>query len=156
MRYNGIFVATESEQTVTTADVLIELGVPANTMIEIIRMWCSPAMNDAGPTDDMQEINIYSNDALATGGAGLTETELQGTGDVSLVTALGGPTQGSTPTVLYPDGFHLQNGWLYLPVPEERIRVVGAAAAAVGFKLSQAPESASEILSYGIIWGEIG
>lgn len=154
MRYNGIFVATESEQTVTTADVLIELQVPANTMMELIRAWCSPGMN-AAPSDEMQEINIYRNDALATGGTALTEEGVQGTEDVATVAALGGPSQGATPIVLYPDGFHLQNGWLYLPVPEERIRIVGGAAIALGFKLSQAPESASEILSYGMLWGEM-
>lgn len=33
---------------------------------------------------------------------------------------------GTLGNVLYPDSFNWQNGWLYLPVPEERIAVPGA------------------------------
>lgn len=157
MRYNGIFAAVESSQPYTTAAVLIALQVPADTQIEIIRAWCSAASNDP-PLDEMQEIELYVNDANSTGGAALTEFDVQGSDDVPSVTALGGSTaitQGATPDVIYPDIFHLQNGWLYLPVPEERIRRVGATASEVGLKLAQAPNTSSTI-SYGMIWGEVG
>jgi len=154
MRYNAIFSAFELDQAVTTGDILVELQVPAGTTIEILRAWCSAATN---LVDDVQEIEIYGNDAVATGGTALTEQAIQGQDDAaSGVTALGGPTVGATPTTLYPDAFHLQNGWLYLPVPEERIRVVGAATIDnVGVRFHVAP-GASVTVSYGITWGEIG
>ncbi len=155
MRYNGIYVATELNQAITTADVLIELQVTVATIqIEIIRMWCSP---DTGLTDDVQDIEIYVNDAVATGGTGLTKFEMQGQSDSnSSATLLGGPTVGATPTSLIPDAFHLQQGWLYLPMEEERIRIAGGTAQDnVGFRFISAP--AAEItVSYGIVWGEVG
>lgn len=155
--YNGIYVAEEERQTVTAANVLIALQVPASTQIEILRAWCSPALGVA-PTDEMQEIELYKNTTnLSTGGAALTEEELRGNDDAATsVTALGGATIGASSVILYPDGFHLQNGWLYLPIPEERIRIVGATTSEFGLNFPLAPESASEVLSYGIIWGEIG
>ena len=153
IRYNGVYSAFELNQAITTADVLIELQVPAATQIEILRMWCSPADN---LIDDVQEIEIYGNDGVATGGTALTEQEIQGQDDAaSGVTALGGPTIAATATTLYPDSFHLQNGWLYLPVPEERIRVAGAGTIDnVGFRFHVAP-GASVTVSYGVTWGEI-
>lgn len=155
MRYNGIFVAQEKSQAITTADVLVELQVPAGTQIEIIRMWCGAA-EGTDPVDEVQEIEIYGNDGVATGGTALTEQGLQGVDDTSGVTALGGPTIAATETSLYRDAFHLQNGWLYLPVPEERIRVVGGATIDnVGFRFPVAPD-ASTTVSYGVIWGENG
>ena len=87
MRYNGIFMAGEASQAITTADVLVELQVPSGTTIEIIRMWCGAADN---LVDDVQEIDIYGNDAVATSGLGLTEQALQGVDDTTGVTALGG------------------------------------------------------------------
>jgi hypothetical protein len=35
-------------------------------------------------------------------------------------------TLGTAGAILFPDSFNWQNGWLYLPVPEERLSVVGA------------------------------
>ena len=155
MRYNGIFAAFEVSQAVSAAGPLIELQVPANTIIEIIRVWIGAA-EGATPVDETQDVQIYGNDAVATGGVALTEQALQGVDDTTGVVALGGPTIGATETVLYPDGFHFQNGWLYLPVPEERIRVVGAATIDnVGVQFISAPQATSTI-SYGIIWGEMG
>ncbi len=154
MRYSGIYSAFELDQAITTADVLVELQVPAGTTIEILRAWCSAASNNV---DDEQEIEIYGNDAAGTAGTALTEQPLQGQDDAaSGIVSLGGATIGATPTTLYPDTFHLKNGWLYLPVPEERIRVVGSATIDnVGTRFHVAP-GASVTVSYGITWGEVG
>ncbi len=156
MRYNGVFIATLGVYAAyTVADVLMELQVPADTQIEIIRAWVTP---DTGLTDDIQEIEIYVNDAASTGGGSVTERELQGTGDtISGVTAVtDGPTQGATPIIFLSDAFHLQQGWLYLPLEDERIRIAGGSAQDnIGIKLAVAP-AASITLSYGMAWGEIG
>lgn len=40
-------------------------------------------------------------------------------------------TLGTAGAILYPDSFNWQNGWLYLPVPEERLTTVGAAFTAL-------------------------
>ena len=46
-------------------------------------------------------------------------------------------TLGTAGAILYPDSFNWQNGWLLLPVPEERISVVGAGI--VALKVPVAP-----------------
>ena len=123
-------------------------------MIEIWRAWISL---DGATADAMQEMNWYINDGPATGGTGMTEQEIQGTNDVAAATtALGNqPTQAASPTNLWDDSFHLQNGYLYLPIPEERLRIATGTDDNLGMKLRQAPD-ASVDLSYGIIWAEYG
>ena len=156
MRYNGVYAASETSQAITGADVLIEVQVPADSQIEIFRMWVGAA-EGADPVAEVQEIDVYQNDAVATGGTGLQERILRGSDDSSTAAVtLGGPTKGATPFSLIPDGFHLQNGWLYLPTPEERIRVSGGGGEDnVGFRFPTAPD-ASITISYGVIWGELG
>lgn len=153
-RYNGVYVALEVSQTVTAAGVLIELQVPANSIIEIIRAWCGPG-EDATPIDEVQDIQVYGDATPGTSGVALTERSLQGGDPTSGVVALGGPTNAAFDAIYMADAFHLQNGWLYLPNPEERIRIVGGSALDnVGLALvSFIPTTAD--LSYGIVWGEM-
>ena len=155
MRYNGVYSATRgSAATVTTAAVLMELQVPAGTQIELIRAWVSPAET---LTDDIQQIQLYLNDAAATGGASWTEQEIQGVADgVSGVVALSEGTVGASVLPVIMDSFHLQQGWLYLPMDDERIRVSGGSAVDnVGMRFPVAPASSIDI-TFGMLWGEIG
>jgi hypothetical protein len=152
-RYNGVYSAFEVSQTVTAAGVLVELQVPANTMIEIIRAWCGPA-EDATPIDQVQDIQIYGDATAGTGGTALTEQSLQGDA-ASGVTALGGPTNTAFDAVYLADAFHLQNGWIYLPAPEERIRIVGGSSLDnIGIAILASPTTMD--ITYGMIWGELG
>ena len=149
-RYNGVYSAFEVSQTVTAAGVLIELQVPANTIIEIIRAWCGPA-EDATPVDEVQDIQIYGDATAGTGGTALTEQSLQG----DAASGIGGPNPSRIQPRFFADAFHLQNGWLYLPAPEERIRIVGGSSLDnVGLANLSSPTTMD--ISYGIIWGELG
>ena len=154
--YNGVYVAQEVSQSVSAAGTLVELQVPSNVQIEVLRAWVGAA-EGTDPVDEIQEVEIYINDAAATGGTGLTEQAVRGSDDAaSAVTALGGPTIGATPVSVLADGFHTQNGWLYLPVPEERIRIAGGSTNDnVGIQFQTAPDAAITV-SYGIVWGELG
>jgi len=154
--YNGIYSATSDSDAFSAAGSIIELQVPANVQIEILRAWVGPA-EGADPVAEVQEISLYVNDAVATGGTGLTEQELRGSLDAtSSVVALAAPTIGATPVDLMFDAFHVQNGWLYLPVPEERVRIAGGTTNDnVGLRFPVAPD-ASMTFSYGMIWAELG
>ena len=152
-RYNGVYIAQEITQTVTAGGPLIELQVPANSIIEIIRAWCGPA-EDATPIDEVQAIQIYGDATPGTAGVALTELSLQGGDPTSGVTALGGPTNAAFDAIYYADAFHLQNGWLYLPSPEERIRIVGGSSLDnIGLGIIASPTTAD--LTYGMVWGEL-
>lgn len=156
MRYNAIYSATSDSDAFTAAGSLIELQVPAATYIEVIRAWVGSA-EGADPIAEVQELSIYVNDGVATAGTGLTEQELQGSVDAaSAVVALAAPTIAATPVDLYFDAFHLHTGWVYLPVPEERIGIMGGTTNDnIGLRFPVAPD-ASITVSYGMIWGEIG
>jgi hypothetical protein len=156
MRYNAVYSATSDSDAFTAAGSLIELQVPAATILELIRAWVGAA-EGADPVAEVQEISIYVNDGVATAGTALPEQELQGSVDAaSAVVALAAPTIAATPVDLYFDAFHVQNGWLYLPVPEERIVIVGGTTNDnIGLRFPVAPD-ASTTFSYGMIWGEIG
>lgn len=155
MQYNGVYSATSDTDAFSATGAVIELQVAANSVAEILRIWIGAA-EGADPVAEVQELSIYTNDAAATGGTALTEQELRGQGEGTAASAaLAAPTIGATPTDLYFDAFHLMNGWLYLPVPEERILIVGGSAQDnVGIRFPVAPD-ASITISYGIIWGEL-
>jgi hypothetical protein len=155
-QYNGIFSATSDSDAFSAAGSIIELQVPAATRIEILRAWVGPA-EGTDPVSEVQEISLYVNDGPATAGTALTEQELRGSTDAtSAVAALAAPTIAATPVDLIFDAFHVQNGWLYLPVPEERVTIMGGTTNDnVGLRFPVAPD-ASMTFSYGMIWGELG
>ena len=60
--------------------------------------------------------------------------------------------EGTSPNDEIEDGFHFQNGWLYLPVPEERIRIAGGDI--MGIRLPIAPDAAMGC-AFGMVFGEL-
>jgi hypothetical protein len=152
MRPNGIYQASFGSDSFSTAIGVIELQVGANTRIEIIKAWVGPA-EGTDPVDEVQEIGFYRNDATGTGTA-MTEQEIQGGGDAtSGVTAISTVTIGATPEDFNFDAYHVQNGWLYLPVPEERVQVQSGGQDNFGIWFPVSPD-ASMTVSAGIIWAE--
>lgn len=152
-----IYTATFASVAFSAAGSVMELQVPSGSTIVVLRAWIGAA-EGTDPVAEVQEVGLYGNDAAATGGTAMTEQELQGGADSSSsVTGLRGPTIGATPIDLYMDAFHLQNGWLYLPVPEERIQIIGTSADPgdnVGIRFPVAPD-ASITISGGMTWGEL-
>ncbi len=154
MNYDRVVAATMESQAVSGADLpIIELQLPADTTIEVIRVEIGAA-EGATPLDEMQEIALYWNSTAGTGGTALTEFVLNGGGTVSTaalrnLTAIGG---GSSQ--FYHSGFHWQNGWLYLPVPEERV-VIKPAVDVFGFLFPTAPQVATTF-SATVVFGEVG
>ena len=146
----------QDEVTFTTAKVLIELVVPTAVYIEVLRCWVGPAAG-ADPLDKVLPIALYTNDVTATGLTALTEQEIQGGGDTaSLVVASSDATVGATPVDIYRDAFHLSKGWLYQPVPDERIKIPGHSGGDIdffGIRLPATPE-VSSTLAFGITWKE--
>lgn len=55
-------------------------------------------------------------------------------------------TLGTAGAILYPDSFNWQNGWLYLPVPEERYTVTGAAIVALKVPVAPPAQTANAVL----------
>lgn len=159
MNASRIYVAGFGNVTIgTAAQSIMEVQVPDNTIIQVLHAWLSPAIT-ATPVDEIIAISLYGNDAAATSGSPMTEQPLTpaAAADASNCTALVEPTIGASPFILHPDAYHLQNGWVYPPIPEAMTVFIGGNADPgdnVGLELAIA-STATPAISGGIVWKEI-
>ena len=157
-QHGRLFVATFQDVTIgTAAQSIMEVQVPDNSFAIPLRAWVSAAIGT--PEDEVLALSFYGNDAAATGGTGMTEqpTGPAGTADPSNCTALLEPTIGATPFDLGEGGYHLQNEWQYVPIPEEMELFIGGNADPgdnFGIRLSVA-SVATPGVSGGIKWLEV-
>ncbi len=150
MQFTGVYSMNDTLTALNAADTLLETTAPSDAAVVLIRAWFSPR---GAVLDQIQEINVFINDAAGTG-TSQTPSPLHegypaygGTGrDVITV-------EGTTPTDKIEDGFHFQNGWLYTPIPEEFITIQPSSI--IGIRLPVAPDAAMGC-AFGMIFGKIG
>lgn len=139
------------------AVTLLQLKTGTTKPIEIIRAWCT---QHTSTTSGQVRIQILrkTGAATVTTGSGLlypldatSPTSSLAVGTTSTgFTASGEGTDGN---VLIDDAFNILNGWLYLPVPEERIKVAANGDfLAIKFPTATVPTATYEV---GIIWQEL-
>ena len=154
MNYDRVVAGTLESVSLTLADdPLIELLCAANDIIEIIRVEVGPA-EGAAPVDEVQELALWMGTAVGSGGAAITERIITGSGTIGGV-AVSNVTTIGTGNEFYHTAYHTQNGWLYLPVPEERPRLVSGGDDVFALVFPVAPDAAI-VTSATIVWGEIG
>ena len=148
-------VAASMESTSLTLvdDPLLELLCPANMIIEVIRVEIGPA-EGAAPVDEVQELALWMGTAVGSGGGAITERIVTGSGGIGGV-AVSNVTTIGTGNEFYHTAYHTQNGWLYLPVPEERPRLVSGGDDVFAVVFPTAPDAAI-VTSATIVWGEVG
>lgn len=152
--YTATFQSISFSVTDTT---VMELQIPANVSITLLRAWIGAA-EGATPLDKVQEIEIYGNDGPATAGSAMVEQEIQGGGGASsTVVAVLDAVIAASANSLYRDAFHLSNGFLYIPVPEERIMMRGGSADPgdnLGIRFPVVLDQTT-VLSGGMTWSEL-
>ena len=148
-------VAASMESTSLTLvdDPLLELLCPANMIIEVIRVEIGPA-EAAAPIDEIQPIALWMGTVVGSGGGAITERIVTGSGTIGGV-AVSNVTTIGTGNEFYHTAYHTQNGWLYLPVPEERPRLVSGGDDVFAAVFPTAPQVAI-VTSCTIVWGEVG
>ena len=119
------------------ATTILEFSAGSQKLGIITRMWLSQQSNT---TSAQQGIQIARQ---STNGTSVV-TPVSTPADISDIAITGVPrgmcvTQGTLGAVLYPDSFNWQNGWLYLPVPEDRITVSGATTTNTGLRTLTTP-----------------
>jgi len=149
------YKVTLDNVAVTTIKTLIQLKAGTTVPLVLLRAWCS---QNSLTSSAMQRIQIVRKIAAAT----VTSATplLLDPGD-STSAAVGGTSatgtnasaEGTDGDILYHDNFNVLNGFLWVPVPEERIIIPPGGI--VGLKLADAPGS-SMTTSAGLVWGEIG
>lgn len=154
----GTYEASFRNQLINAAEVLLAIEVPSGVTVEILRAWISPAEEDP-PAEEVMEFNFFFNDAAATGGTTITPVEVRGIrAPSSGVTAFRqNPSAGATPTDYNFDAFHVQQGMLYVPIPEERELIVGGSTQDNwGIAIPATPPITTMNFSAGVRWQEFG
>lgn len=130
---------------------LIEFTAATNQSVVILRAWCSQS---GSTTSAQQSINLIRKSAAGTNVTSPNANPVDAS-DTAFAGTVRGlcTTEGTLTTDLIADSFNWVNGWIWLPVPEERIYVKGAGI--VGLRLPVAPPS-SLTVSCGITIGELG
>ncbi len=155
MNFDRVIGVHMPSQAVSTADdPMLELQLPADTFIEILRIDIGVA-EGATPVDEVQEVAMYRSAASGAGGTGVAEHLFQGSGTSNTLALRNLTAPGGGSVEIYRTAFHWQQGWLYTPVPEERIRLISSDADNFGIVFPVAP-AVSVTFSATIVFGEVG
>lgn len=145
----GIYVARLDATVVSTARTLVQVNAPATAVLEILKAWVTQTLSEVST---QEEIRLKRVTTAGTGSA-FTPILLRPGDAAAGATATNNHTaEGTIGDVIIREGFNILNGWIYLPVPEERIIVAPSGRIALEFPV--APASAT--WTAGIIWREIG
>lgn len=157
MRYSGVF----EEVAVSAAQDLFELVAPADASIVIHSVRIGQSSDAADAQSEMLPVSFVRGEGSVTSGSGgstPTPAPLESGFAASGATLEANNTtkmvvgSGSL-TTLYNDAFNVQVGFLYQPVPEERVIV--SPGDRVTVELVSAPAD-SLTVSGMIVWEEIG
>lgn len=150
----GLYVVTTTIASVSAIKTLVQIKAGSSRPLEIVRAW----VNQYSTTASAQHrVQLVRKTATAT----VTSfTPLKLDADAPAADAVGGTSatgvdasaEGTDGDVLYEDAFNQLSGWLYLPVPEERIRV--SVGGFLGLKLPVAPAAAISI-ACGVVFREL-
>ncbi len=150
MQFAGVYVYAQPGVNVTTSHELWEITAPTDRSVTILRASVFPG-TDATPTDELLEIQIGIVSSSGGGSAQTPRALHPNYGAVgATVTGNSGTVSTLTAGHYFDDGFHVQNGSLYLPVPDERVTVAGSDV--VGAIIPTAP-GATTSLGWLVVFG---
>jgi len=152
-----VYVINDS-RAVSTAITILQLKA-VNCAVEVIRAWVN---QESSTVSAQTAIQLSRKTGTAATVTSLTPLLLEPSVGAALSvggTAATGRTatsEGTDGDVLIREGFNVLNGWLYLPVPEERIVLSPAsiATSTLGLKFPVAPPNVT--YDYGIVFRELG
>lgn len=155
---SNTYVVNLTAVSVSGAVTLIQVKAGATVPLEIIR---ASVWQSGSTTSTMQRIQLLRKTSANTSMTSFTPLKMNpndpaanaagGTSATSIY--VGGSSEGSDGDILVNEVFNILNGWLYLPVPEERPWV--AAAGILGLKFPAAPGSALTVTAQ-VVFRELG
>lgn len=151
--FSGVYEAHMLNIAVTGAITLVQVKAGADTSLVILRAWMSQENID---TTDQLRVQFVIKSAAATVTTFTPLLHRRNTGAAKAVggtaaTGTNATVEGTDTDILNPDVPNQLNGWLYMPVPEERIIIAGGDI--IGLKLPAAPAASTNITA-GIVFGE--
>jgi hypothetical protein len=143
---SGVYNLVRSSVTTSTAITIQVVWVPVTTAIETTRAWANQSTVVTSAQTRIQLLRktgtaptVTSQTPAVVGTPGTAASKCVGGTAATGITATAEGTDG---TVYVEEGFNIVNGWLYLPVPEERIMILGSTASGIALKFPTAPTSA--------------
>ena len=155
---SGLYNLIRSSVTTSTAITVNQVLVPAQTAAEVSRAWCN---QDSVTTTNQTRIAL---NRCATVGTVTSQTALPAQNGMQASKCVGGTAatgitatgEPGTASTWWQEGFNIVNGILFLPVPEARMLIVGAASGTgtpvIALKFPGAPASAA--YTTGVEWLE--
>jgi hypothetical protein len=148
MAYKGIYVARHDATSVSGAITLVQINAPATAAIEVLRAWCT----FASTTSTAIGVRLARRSTAGTGSS-FTAIVLNGAAAFSGTCTYNHTAEGTLGDSIIREQVNYLNGFLYLPVPEERIIVPPSGRISLGFP--SAPGAAVTVTA-GIVFGTIG
>jgi len=145
-----IYVATMESISVSAAKSIIEFTASSTAIVQLLEAWIT---QDASETSTQEVAQILRKSAAGTGTA-FTARPLEILDPAFAGTVRTNMTaEGTAGNIMRHEGFNILNGWLYVPIPENRIIVPPSGILAL--KLPNTPAAAITV-SAGMIFEEIG
>lgn len=116
------YTASFAEIAVTAIQDALEVVAPSDGVVEILSARMSQSSDEGDAQAEMLPVTISRAATSGSGGASVTpRPHVVGHPAFGGTAERNNTTQAGTPTVIIADCFNVQAGWLYVPVPEERI-----------------------------------
>lgn len=146
---SGIYVARLDAVSVAAARTLVQLNAPATRVLEVIRAWVQFDTTTSGS----QDIRLKRVTTAGTGTAFAPILLRPADAAAATTVTTNHTAEGTLGAELWREEVNVLNGFLWLPVPEERI-IVGPSGR-LALDLPVAP-AAAVVVTAGIVWAEIG
>lgn len=154
MTTRGSYAVQMTAVSVSGAISLIQIKAGANSGLEIVR--ASVGQSNL-TTSAMQRVQLIRKSAAATVTSftpillAPNDSAAQAVGGTS-ATGTNASAEGTDGNILIADVFNILNGWMYLPVPDERIVVAPGGIIALKFP---APPGAAITVSATVVFREL-
>lgn len=155
---SGLYVLIRAAVTTSTAITINQVLVPVVTSAEVTRAWCNQSTVTTTNQTRIQLNRCASVGTVTSATATPAQNGMQASKCVGGTTATGitATIEPGTANTWWSEGFNIVNGILYLPVPEARMLISGAASGTgtpvITLKFPTAPASAD--YTSGIEWIE--
>jgi hypothetical protein len=138
---SGVYNLVRSSVTTSTAITIQQVTQVAGAASEFTRAWTNQSTITATSQTRIQLLRkstpaTVTSQTPALLGVGMQASKAVGGTGATGITA---SAEGSDGAVYIEEGFNIVNGWLYLPVPEERVYIINTT---VGLKFPTTPTSA--------------
>lgn len=138
-----------SSSNPTTSINVIQLTAPSTAVVEIMRVWIEQSTST---TSAMADAKLCRLSAAGTTNTTFTAAKMEPGAPTAGSTVVTTSTAGTATDTLAAESFNILNGWLWIPVPEERPVVAPSGIVAVIFTAT--PTAAT--YRYGMTFQERG